>query len=224
MKTPVIIINFKVYAEATGEKAVRLATIAKNVADKSGVCIAVACQPTDIAMVANTGVPTLAQHVDPIHPGNHTGHILGEAIREAGAIGSLVNHSERQQTLAAIEKSLEILKRLGMVSVVCTNNVKTSKAVATLEPDFIAIEPPELIGTGIPVSKAKPEIVKNGVEAVKTSNPDVKVLCGAGITTREDICAALRLGAEGVLIASAVTCSNNPKKVLEELVQGVKRA
>lgn len=74
-----------------------------------------------------------------------------------------------------------------MISIVCTNNVETSAAAAALSPDFVAVEPPELIGSGIPVSKAKPEVVENTVEAVKTVNPDVRVLCGAGISSGEDV-------------------------------------
>jgi len=79
---------------------------------------------------------------------------------------------------------------------------------------MIAVEPPELIGTGISVSKAKPEVVSGSVELVKQINPDVIVLCGAGITTGEDVAAALRLGTEGVLVASGIVKAQNPYKVL----------
>jgi len=96
--------------------------------------------------------------------------------------------------------------------------VFTTAAAAALNPDFVAVEPPELIGSGIPVSKAEPEVVENSVKAAKNINREVKVLCGAGITTHEDYVKALELGAEGVLLASGVVKAKDQKRALEELV------
>ncbi len=105
-----------------------------------------------------------------------------------------------------------------MVSVVCTNNVDTSAAAATLQPDFVAIEPPELIGSGIPVSQAEPEVVERSVEVIHDINPAVGVLCGAGISTGDDMKAALDLGTEGVLLASGIILADDPKEALLGLV------
>ena len=84
------------------------------------------------------------------------------------------------------------------------------------KPDYVAIEPPELIGSGIPVSKADPGIVRNSVAAV--TDPNVKVLCGAGISKGEDVKAALELGTVGVLLASGVVKAKDPKAALRDLV------
>ncbi|HHI01199.1 MAG TPA: triose-phosphate isomerase, partial [Thermococcus litoralis] len=149
---------------------------------------------------------------------SHTGRINAEMIAEYGAKGSLINHSERRLRLADIEYNVSKLKDLGLTSVVCTNNVPTTAAAAALNPDFVAVEPPELIGSGIPVSKAEPEIVQNSVRAAKSVNQKVRVLCGAGITTHEDYVKALELGAEGVLLASGIVKAKDQKKALEELV------
>jgi len=92
------------------------------------------------------GVPVFAQHVDGHPPGAFTGHITAEALRQAGAAGSLVNHSERRLTLAAIESSVVSLREKKLLSVICTNNTPVSAAAAALGPDYVAIEPPELIG------------------------------------------------------------------------------
>ena len=160
-----------------------------------------------------------AQHIDPIKYGSFTGHVLAESIKEAGAIGTLINHSERQLILADIDASIKRTRELDLVSVVCANDPSVSAAVAALKPNMTAVEPPELIGTGISVSQAKPEVVTSTVELIKRINPAVVVLCGAGITTGRDVVAALKLGTEGVLVASGVVKAKDPYKVLLEFAE-----
>ncbi|HDN83415.1 MAG TPA: triose-phosphate isomerase [Candidatus Altiarchaeales archaeon] len=218
----IIIINYKTYKEATGENALRLAKICEEVSKETGAKIIVCPQHADIYRITSqVRIDVYAQHVDNISYGSNTGFVLAEAVKEAGAIGSLVNHSEHRLRLADIDAIVEKLKKLNMVSVVCTNNVSVTKAAATLEPDFVAIEPPELIGSGIPVSKAKPEIVQSSVKVVEEINPKVKVLCGAGISSGEDVKRALELGTHGVLLASGVVKAKNPKEVLLDLISGL---
>ncbi len=218
ISTPIILVNLKTYLEATGARALGLAKAAEEVSRDTGICIGLAPQFTDIALIASeTEVPVFAQHIDPISPGSHTGHILGEAVKEAGAIGTLVNHSERRLVLAEIDANIQKAKKLKLKTCVCTNNPAVSAAVAVLRPDMLAVEPPELIGTGIPVSKAKPEVVTGTIEIVRTINNDVDILCGAGITKGEDAKAALKLGTVGVLLASAVAKAENPRDVLMDL-------
>ncbi|RLI85521.1 MAG: triose-phosphate isomerase [Archaeoglobales archaeon] len=214
----VIIINFKAYAEGCGRNAIEIARAVLSISDRVEDYIAVAPNHLDLSEIAKIGVDVYAQHVDPINFGSHTGRVTAEMVKEKGAKGSLINHSERRLRLADIDFLIQKFKDVGLISVVCTNNVNTTKAVAVLEPDYVAVEPPELIGTGIPVSKAEPEVVENSVRAVKDLNPNVKVLCGAGITTHEDYVRALELGAEGVLLASGIVKAKDPKKALEELV------
>ncbi len=214
----VIIINFKAYAEGSGKNAIEIAKAVLYVSERVDDYIAVAPNFLDLTEIVKLGVDVYAQHVDPIDFGSHTGRITAEMVKEKGAKGSLINHSERRLRLADIEFLVQKFKDVGLISVVCTNNVNTTKAVAVLNPDYVAVEPPELIGTGIPVSKAEPEVVENSVRAVKELNPKVKVLCGAGITTHEDYVRALDLGAEGVLLASGIVKAKDPKRALEELV------
>lgn len=220
VRTPLILVNFKTYAEATGKNALKLAKTAEEIGLKTGVCIGVAPQYTDIALVAKeVSIPVFAQHIDPIEPGSFTGHILPEAVKEAGAIGTLINHSERRLKLVEIDAAIVRARAVRLTSVVCTNNAAVSVAVATLKPEMLAVEPPELIGTSIPVSKAKPEVVTDTVERVKKVNPNIIVLCGAGITKGEDVAAALRLGTKGVLLASGVVKAKDPSKTLMELAK-----
>jgi triosephosphate isomerase len=220
LQTPLIIVNFKTYSEATGKKAVELAKKAEKVSLETKVSIGVAPQHTDMAAVAKTvNIPVFAQHTDPIQPGSHTGHVLAEAVKETGATGTLINHSERQLKLSDIDMIIRITREKGLVSVVCANNPAISAAVATLKPDVLAIEPPELIGTGIPVSKAKPEVITNTVRLVREINQKVVILCGAGISHGEDVAAALRLGTRGVLVASGIVKAKDPYTVLREFAE-----
>uniref|UniRef100_A0A7C3R915 Triosephosphate isomerase n=1 Tax=Archaeoglobus fulgidus TaxID=2234 RepID=A0A7C3R915_ARCFL len=215
----VVIINFKAYREGFGKRALELAKIAENVASRCDEYIGIAVSFLDLPVIAReVNIDVYAQHVDAVGFGSYTGRVNAEMIAEYGAKGSLINHSERRLNLADIEYNVGRLRELGLTSVVCTNNVFTTAAAAALNPDFVAVEPPELIGSGIPVSKAEPEVVENSVKAAKNINREVKVLCGAGITTHEDYVKALELGAEGVLLASGVVKAKDQKRALEELV------
>ena len=219
---PIIIVNYKTYFEATGKKAVKLSKIAEEVSMESGVNVGVAPQFVDITSIADAvSIPVFSQHIDPIAPGSFTGHILLESVKEAGAVGTLINHSERRLKMFDIEAIITKTRESDLVSVVCTNNAAVSAAAAALKPDMIAVEPPELIGTGIPVSKSKPEVVSGTVELVKRINPDVVTLCGAGITRGEDVTAALRLGTEGVLVASGIVKAKDPRKILLEFTEAI---
>jgi triosephosphate isomerase len=225
LRTPVILINFKTYKEATGKKALKLAKTAEKVNLETEVHIGLTPQLADLASIAHlVTLPIFAQHIDPITPGSSTGHVLPESIKEAGATGTLINHSERRLKLADIDKAVRRAREVGLASVVCANNPEVSAAVASLKPDMLAVEPPELIGTGVPVSKAKPEVVSGTVELVKEINSETVVLCGAGITRGEDVAAALRLGTEGVLVASGVVKAKDPYRVLLEFAEAIIKA
>jgi len=225
VRTPIILVNFKTYLEATGQMALKLAKKAEKASRETSVCVGVAPQHADIAAVARAvSIPVFAQHIDPVTYGSFTGHVLPESVKEAGAVGTLINHSERRLKLADIDAAITRAHEVGLVSVVCSNNSAVSAAVAALKPNMVAVEPPELIGTGIPVSKAKPEVVSGTVDLVKRVNPKVIILCGAGITTGDDVAAALRLGTEGVLVASGIVKAKDPYKTLLEFAKAVTKA
>jgi triosephosphate isomerase len=155
---PLIVLNLKTYLEGTGEGAVRIAEACRAVGEESGIEIAVAPQLCDVYRVASqVDVPVYSQHIDGVGAGSFTGHVFARCVEEAGAVGTLINHSERRLNLADIEASITAAKGVGLRTIVCTNNIATTAAAAALGPDFVAVEPPELIGSGIPVSKADPE-------------------------------------------------------------------
>lgn len=219
MNTPIVILNYKTYLESSGENALELARALKSASEESGITMVAAPQAADIYRIQDQiSSPIFAQHIDPITPGGHTGSNLIETLIEAGISGSLINHSENRMKLADIDEVIQLCKQNDIESCVCTNNIATSKAIATLSPDAVAVEPPELIGTGIPVSQAQPEVVEDSVKGVKSINKKIKVLCGAGISTGDDMKAAMDLGADGVLLASGIVKAENPKEALLDLV------
>lgn len=219
MDTPIVILNYKTYLESSGLNALKLAHDLESAASESGITMVAAPQAADIYRISDeTSLPIFAQHIDPIAPGGHTGSNLIDTLVEAGISGTLINHSEQRMKLADIAEVIKLCKDNEIESCVCTNNIETSKAVAALDPVAVAVEPPELIGTGIPVSQAQPEVVEDTVKEVKSINKKIKVLCGAGITTGDDMKAAMDLGADGVLLASGIIKAESPKDALLDLV------
>lgn len=219
MDTPIVILNYKTYLESSGLNALELAKDLESAAEESGITMVAAPQAADIYRInQETFIPVFAQHIDSFSPGGHTGSNLINTLIDAGISGTLINHSEKRMKLADIDEVIKLCREYEIESCVCTNNIETSKAVAALGPVAVAVEPPELIGTGIPVSQAQPEVVEDTVNEVKSINNDIKVLCGAGITTGDDMKAAMDLGADGVLLASGIIKAENPKDALLDLV------
>jgi triosephosphate isomerase len=220
---PLLLINFKAYREALGRSALRLASMAERASRETGVCVAVAPQAVDLRLISEAvKIPVFAQHVDLAGYGKYTGHLSPEAVVDAGCVGSLISHSERRLSLELVGKTVERASEAGLITVVCADTVERCRAVAAYSPTAVAVEPPELIGTGIPVSKAKPEVVSGAVKAVKGVDASVRVLCGAGITRGVDVEAAVRLGAEGVLVASGVVKASDPYRVMVELASAMR--
>jgi len=220
LRTPAVIVNFKVYREVEGKKALALSKLCQEVAEASGVNIVV-CPPTVelSAVVHGTKLPVMAQHVDPRDPGSATGWVTAEMVKAAGAVGTLINHSEHRLPEEAIVQVIRSCRKNGLISCVCADTSETSGLLAKLGPDMIAIEPPELIGGEVSVTNARPEVVERAVAAVHRVDAGIVVLCGAGVKTGEDVKRAIQLGARGVLLASGVVKAKDPRAALEDLVR-----
>ncbi|MCK4844197.1 MAG: triose-phosphate isomerase [Candidatus Heimdallarchaeota archaeon] len=214
---PIIILNYKNYSQTIGEKGLELTKIAEEVSLELGANIAVCPQTADIRMISNAvEIPVLSQHVDSNNPGSFTGNNLLETIVESGAIGTLVNHSEHRLILSDIEKIVKKSKEHNFFTCICSNNLQTSKSAAVMSPDAVAMEPPELIGGDISVT-TKPDLVSKTISAIQDANPFARPLVGAGVSKANDVTEALKLGAQGVLLASGFVKAKNPKKALEEM-------
>ena len=211
---PVIIVNFKTYPQATGAKAEALARACETVAKERGADIRVAVQAADIYRVKHAvTIPVYAEHVDPIDPGQHTGYILPADVKAEGAVGTLLNHSEHRIHRDVLERTVRHAKEAGLKVVICAATPEEGATYAAFKPEFVAVEPPALIGGTISVSTAEPELITDAVKKVKAP-----LLVGAGIHTGADVKIALKLGAQGVLLASGVTRAKDPKEALEALL------
>ncbi len=212
--------NFKAYQEVDGEGSLRLAKICEDVAKESGVNIAVCPPMVELGTVARAvSIPVFSQNADPHAPGSATGWITASMIRSTGSVGTLINHSEHRSDNRTIEESVELIKAEDLITIVCAESVRKAREVASFSPDFIAVEPPELIGGDISVTTANPLIVEDTVSSVKDVNKKISVLCGAGVKTGKDVAKALELGADGVLLASGVVKSKDPKATLQGLIK-----
>lgn len=222
LKTPVIVLNVKTYSEATSNKVIDIAKIMDKISNETNASMAISVQATDLKMCAEKlSIPVFAEHIDPIKPGSHTGWTLPEAVKETGAVGTLINHSEHRLKLADIDYCINRAKELNLDHIVCSNNIATSKAIAALSPNFVAVEPPELIGGDISVTTADPEIISGSVDVVKQVDKNVRILCGAGIKNGKDVAKSIELGANGVLLASGIVKAKNKEVVIRDLASGL---
>jgi triosephosphate isomerase len=219
LKRP-LIINFKNYEEVSADRAIKLAESAREVAEKLEIEIVVAPPQPVLALIAkNIEIPVICQHVDNEKMGPSTGFIIPEIAKSYGAVGSLINHSEHRMEMSSIRSLVERMRKLGMTSIVCAQEPQEVNYISTLQPDFIAIEPPELIGSGRAVSKENPEIITKSIQGTGSRS---SVICGAGITDRGDVAKAMELGSQGILVASGVVKANSWEKKLAELASGMK--
>lgn len=219
---PIIIVNLKTYEQGYGADGFELCKIMEEISIEHNVNLAAAVSAIDLVDYSdNLKIPIFAQHVDGVNYGSNTGSILPEAVRYSGAVGTLVNHAECQMSWEEIEKTINRCKEIDLTTVLCTADLGSSEKGSHLNPDMIAVEPPELIGGDISVSTAKPEIISDTVEIVKKINSNISVLCGAGVKNQEDVSKAISLGSEGILLASGVVKSSEPRKVLLDLIKGL---
>jgi triosephosphate isomerase (TIM) len=213
-----IILNYKLYKEAVGKKALELSRKIDKVKE-NGYNIVVA--PSLLSMkevIDKTKLDVFSQHADHFSLGANTGRVSVKELKLIGAKGTILNHSERKIPLRYLSEIISICKKNKLKTVVCSSSLSETKKIAQLQPDYIAYEPKELIGGNISVTKAKPEIIVKAVELVESISPKTKVLCGAGVHSKEDLGQALLLGTKGVLIGHAVPKAKDPKKFLEGML------
>ena len=192
-----------------------------QVSKKYKIKIAISPPQHLIGLVANSSIPILAQHIDDSKIGSTTGYMIPELLKKSKVKGSLINHSEHRITNKEIQKLVLKLKELKMISIVCVKDVAEVKKYVKLNPDFIAIEPPELIGSGKSVSSEKPELIVKAAKAVKDANNKTKLLCGAGIVSGDDVSKAVELGSKGILVASGIIKSKNWNKIISEFAKAL---
>ena len=218
MTKPLIVVNFKTYASASGATAETLAVAME--AHSNGPARMVAVVSAFDLEAVRRAAPSLevwSQHLDPVGQGGFTGWLEPKTAIHRGAQGTIINHAEHKVEMDHVQRLLPQLPEDFPVCG-CAADLEEAKSLAEMGPTFIAVEPPELIGGDISVTTADPSIVSDTVAVVKATNPDVRVLCGAGVQNGQDVATAIKLGAEGVLLASGVTKASDVASVLNDLV------
>ena len=219
---PLFLLNLKAYPGCLGPGALKMGELLERLGAEHQVPVALAAPTPDLSLLAQSlRIPVLAQHVDPRPTGASTGWTVPESLAASGVRGSLVNHSEHRIAPADLVATVQRMAEASLPAVVCAQEEREAGALASSShPAYLAVEPPELIGGKVSVSKARPEVVSGSVRTVRAASPTTRLLCGAGVQDGEDVRRALELGAEGVLVASAVATSPDPESSLRRLLSG----
>ncbi|MEO6729451.1 MAG: triose-phosphate isomerase [Candidatus Dojkabacteria bacterium] len=208
-----VILNFKTYAEATGENVVKLIDAVSTSTMKDKVIVAPSILDLSAAKKAFPGVEMMSQHIDNKTPGSTTGWTTPENLIAHKITYSLYNHSEHRVWSDTIVEDIKAIQAKGIKLIVCCENVEEATKLLEASPFGIAYEPKDLIGSGISVT-TRLDAVKGFIEATKGKT---MIFVGAGVSTGEDVTKSLELGAEGVLLASAYVKAEDHSAKLNEL-------
>lgn len=216
------IINFKTYEEASGENAVVLAKIASEISNETSVEIVLCPQTIDLRQVLAVYPKVWLQHVDSAERGRATGYLPAETAKEAGAEGTLLNHSEHLLKADELQKANDAAKTHGLSSLIFAGDIESLKAALTLKPDYVSYEPPELVGsTKETVATAHPDVIE--VAAKLANEANIPLVVGAGIHSMEDVKTSINLGAAGIAVATSVVKAENPKEEILNLLKGFEK-
>ena len=204
------VINLKNYLETSGDNTIKIVKDAERVSEQLNVEIIISPPQPSLALIAKQSkLKVISQHIDVKKTGSTTGFYIPEIIEKVGAKGSLINHSEHEIEIDEIKQSIEKLKELNLISIVCIKTFEGLKEILAFEPNYIAIEPPELIGTQKSISSEKPFLIRECSSVINKESQKSKLICGAGINKMEDVKIALDNGSTGVLVSSSITKAKN---------------
>ena len=224
LNPPIFEIGLKGYLY--GEEALKLAKAADKICKKYEVSIIFDPQYVDIPVIAQQteNIYIFSQHMDSAEIGIGVGSVLPEALKNAGAVGTLLNHTEKRISLSEINKTIKRADKVGLATLICTDSPQEAAAVANLSPNMILAEPPDLIGSLKSVGKFRKDFILETYKLVKKINPKIIVFSSGGIKTAEDVREVIRLGAEGTGSTSGILKSREPVKTMEEMIVALKEA
>ena len=217
MSEHLVVVNFKTYASAHGIAAEELALIMEQIETDARMIAVVSAFDLSAVVSAAPNLEIWTQHLDPINFGSNTGWLHPETAIQRGAKGTLINHAEHKVSIEHIAMLLDNVPE-GFTICACAADIDEARALSALQPDYVAVEPPELIGGEISVTTADPEIVSGTARAIREISEDVGILCGAGVKNGQDVLKAIELGTSGVLLASGVTKVKDAVAALNDLV------
>lgn len=219
---PIMLVNFKDYLEASGRNAIAVAKLAYHISNKYGIEVGVVPSVQNLQYVAKMVwqyemggycLPVFSQYID--------SKFQAKNVKNLGIKGSVLNHADHRLSAEEVGLRTSELKSLGLSSVVCAADAQEARKLACFLPDYIAIEPPELIGTGRSVSIMKPDLIKRALNYVKSIDERIKVVCGGGISDWEGARSAVRIGTDGIFVSKAVVKADDIEAKMTELALGL---
>lgn len=205
-----------------GKDFINLAIFADELSTKYEVDIIVTPQYVDIPCVfeRTKNIFVFAQHMDSIQVGRGIGSVLPEAVKAAGASGVLLNHVERRLSEEQLSRSIDRANEVGLMTMVCADDLDGAINVARLNPTIIIAESPNLIGGG-KREKSQMEAIRKLNDAIKDINQNILVLHGAGINGPQDVFNVIAAGAEGTGSTSGIMMADDPFGMLESMIKAV---
>ncbi|MCA9459937.1 MAG: triose-phosphate isomerase, partial [Nanoarchaeota archaeon] len=120
-----LLINLKAYREASAGEVLKFANIVNELskeAEKKDVQLILCVNSLDLRNLVNMKANVYAQHIDACDYGANTGFLVPDLVKSAGALGSLINHSEHRIDFDLVEKTVDISKKIGLEICVCVKD------------------------------------------------------------------------------------------------------
>lgn len=206
-----------------GEALLALAKEADKAAAEYDVDVILTPPACDIRLIAeNTShIKVFAQHMDALLPGRGMGRVLPEAIKEAGAVGVMLNHAEYKLTSETLNETIKRADAVGLATIVCADDAEEIEKTAKMSPNLIVAEPTALIGTGVTSGDG---YVRATTALVASINPEILVLQGAGISSGKDVYDTIAAGAQGTGSTSGIFKSKDPHAMVWEMLSALRKA
>lgn len=221
ISTPFFEIGPKAYLY--GKELLDLAIAAEQASLKHDVPVIFTVPPTEISFIAahTKHLLVFAQHMDWQQPGRGMGKVIPEAVKNAGAKGVMLNHSEQPMTFSDLKHAIDRAREVGLYSIVCADSVQEAAAIAGLSPDMIVAEPAANIGTG---RTCDPSYIEAALTAIKSVNPSIKVLLAAGIKSPDDVYHMIHSGADATGSTSGILMADDPLAMVDLMLAAVRKA
>jgi triosephosphate isomerase len=208
-----------------GKELLKLALHADRMSAKYRVQIIFTPQYVDIPLLARStkNLLVFAQHMDSLPVGRGVGSVLPEAVKAAGAVGTLLNHAEKKLSLPELERTIQRADEVGLASMACADNLEEAVEIAHMRPNIIIAESPDLIGTGKRLANNS-QVVAGINKAIWAIDPGIRVLHGAGISCGQDVYDIIAAGSQAAGSTSGIIKADNPFAMLEEMICSVRAA
>ncbi len=213
-----IFLALKTYKETTSNEGIKKLSSVKKVSEEFNIPIIAVAQATEIYRIKKElDIEVWAQHIDPIDPGRNTGWISPFSVKEAGATGVLINHSEHKLKEEVILETIKKARQYNLKTLLIGQTVEMVKRFDSYDIDYLSFEKEDLIASTISMIDQQEETIKSLVKTIK--HP---LIIGAGINDGEDARKSKAAGAAGILMATYFIQASDPEQKLKELAEGFK--